>query len=83
MYQDLNELYELWLSSGRNVAEVARKLKLPRTTVRDRLVKAKELFNHKKPIIAFWDIETSHIISAHYGIWRVNINTNNIFVFLI
>lgn len=78
MYQDLNQLYELWISNGRNVAEVARKLKLPRTTVRDRLVKAKELFNHKKPVIAFWDIETSHTISAHYGKWGVNINDDNI-----
>lgn len=73
-----NEAYQAWLQCGRNTATAARLLNIPRTTARDRIHRAQEILGYQEPIITFWDIETSHIISAHYGIYDVNIHTDNI-----
>lgn len=73
-----NEAYQAWLQCDKNSAKAARQLNLPRSTFRDRLDRAKQVFNQEEPVICFWDIETSHLISAHYGTYDVNINLDNI-----
>lgn len=78
MNNDLRLVYQTWIESDKNTSEGARKLGIPQPTFWVKLQKAKEQLNAKDPVIAFWDVETSHIFSAHYGMWNININKYNI-----
>lgn len=78
---ELNKIYQAYIQCGRSKRAAAKLLNISRTTYRRRLEKALILFaddKGKMPRIAFWDIETSHIFSAHYGMWNININKDNI-----
>lgn len=78
MYDLLNQAYQAWIECGRNSAQAADKLNLAVSTFKGRLKKARKIFDKTDPVICFWDIETTHLISAHYELYGINVDKSNV-----
>lgn len=82
--EQMNKVYAAYLQNNRNKTHAAKQLGMDRRNYRRHLAKALKYFNDTDnkellfPRIAEWDIETSHTISAHYGMYGINIFPDNI-----